>query len=84
MAWKNQTSEHAGDRIKENLEYAKGQAKDAFGKTFHQSSGRAAPQSTGHGILGGEQEKPGNESTKQRRMNEDTEAMKDSGHTMSQ
>ncbi|WP_280272959.1 hypothetical protein [Nocardia wallacei] len=28
--------EHAGDRIKENLEYAKGQAKDAFGKVFHQ------------------------------------------------
>ncbi|KAE8384270.1 hypothetical protein BDV23DRAFT_167145 [Aspergillus alliaceus] len=30
--------EHAGDRIKENLEYAKGQAKDAFGKVFHQES----------------------------------------------
>jgi len=28
--------EHAGDRIKENLEYAKGQAKDAFGKVFHE------------------------------------------------
>jgi len=30
--------EHAGDRIKENLEYARGQAKDAFGKVFHQES----------------------------------------------
>jgi uncharacterized protein YjbJ (UPF0337 family) len=28
--------EHAGDRIKENLEYAKGQARDAFGKVYHQ------------------------------------------------
>ncbi|KAF9974322.1 hypothetical protein BGZ73_002278 [Actinomortierella ambigua] len=30
--------EHAGDRIKENLEYAKGQAKEAFGKVYHQDS----------------------------------------------
>ncbi|KAJ1963462.1 hypothetical protein GGI12_002047 [Dipsacomyces acuminosporus] len=30
--------EHAGERIKENLEYAKGQAKEAFGKVFHQDS----------------------------------------------
>ncbi|KAI8319887.1 hypothetical protein GQ54DRAFT_299017 [Martensiomyces pterosporus] len=30
--------EHAGERIKENLEYAKGQAKEAFGKVFHQES----------------------------------------------
>ncbi|KAF9347039.1 hypothetical protein BGX26_001444, partial [Mortierella sp. AD094] len=28
--------EHAGERIKENLEYAKGQAREAFGKVFHQ------------------------------------------------
>jgi hypothetical protein len=28
--------EHAGDRIKENLEYAKGQAKEAFGKVYSQ------------------------------------------------
>ncbi|KAL2844414.1 hypothetical protein BJX68DRAFT_269645 [Aspergillus pseudodeflectus] len=30
--------EHAGDRIKENLEYAKGQARDSFGKVFNQGS----------------------------------------------
>ncbi|KAL3448409.1 hypothetical protein BJX65DRAFT_307269 [Aspergillus insuetus] len=30
--------EHAGDRIKENLEYAKGQAKESFGKVFSQDS----------------------------------------------
>jgi uncharacterized protein YjbJ (UPF0337 family) len=28
--------EHAGDRIKENLEYAKGQARDTFGKVLNQ------------------------------------------------
>ncbi|KAJ0418833.1 hypothetical protein BJY00DRAFT_314510 [Aspergillus carlsbadensis] len=30
--------EGAGDRIRENLEYAKGQAREAYGKVFNQDS----------------------------------------------
>ncbi|KAF9950303.1 hypothetical protein BGZ72_007999 [Mortierella alpina] len=41
--------EHAGDRIKENLEYARGQAKDAFGKVFHDDRQRQADEAMAKG-----------------------------------